>query len=119
MIVLLIIAGILAEHVTGQRVQGSADRRNVMRSEAKIFDLPKFAPTARIIKLSTVLRGKQPKKNEASLFRDAAGSFDNFDAFDLESIDAESSSGEAKVAPRRRQKSKSDEHIGEFFPESA
>ncbi|KAK5982895.1 hypothetical protein GCK32_014976 [Trichostrongylus colubriformis] len=52
-----------------------------------------------------------------------AGPFDNFEAFDLEDIDRDASSGEAKAPSRkeggsRSKQSRSEENIGEFFPES-
>ncbi|KAK6041097.1 hypothetical protein COOONC_21398 [Cooperia oncophora] len=124
MIIFFIAAFLLvAEQLNGQLNDGIVTgNRPHMLSQARIFDLPKFAPTARIIKLSSSLRRKHNKEDK-SLFSDAAGSFDNFEAFNLEDIDREPSSGEAKTPVRREGSSKrrqrgSHENIGEFFPES-
>ncbi|VDN19440.1 unnamed protein product [Cylicostephanus goldi] len=90
-------------------------------SEARIFDLPKAAPTARIIKLSTLLRKGKRSGGDDDLLRDAAGPFDNFDAFDLDTL--EPSSAEAKPSRKhhktdRKSKGERTEDIGNFFPEN-
>ncbi|KJH45320.1 hypothetical protein DICVIV_08637 [Dictyocaulus viviparus] len=88
-----------------------------VKSQSKVFDLPKFAPTARIIRLSSSFRRKTHKKSDdSSLFRDAAGPFDNFEAFDL------TSSGEAN-SPRKKsmsgRQSRKPGNIDDFFPMSS
>ncbi|VDO05508.1 unnamed protein product [Haemonchus placei] len=126
MLVILIAALLLlAEHTICQVNDGTVTGvRPRMISQARVFDLPKFAPTARIIKLSRSLRRKHHKE-DMSVFRDAAGSFDNFEAFDLEGIDENASSGEAKRPTRSRDGSSNRKRVrfeeegnGEFFPET-
>ncbi|KAJ1354525.1 hypothetical protein KIN20_011500 [Parelaphostrongylus tenuis] len=59
---------------------------------------------ARIIRLSSTIGQEKQKSGhrddvDDSLLRDAAGSFDNFDAFDLEELEA--SSGEATSSRKK------------------
>ncbi|XGW08375.1 hypothetical protein V3C99_011029 [Haemonchus contortus] len=126
MIVIAIVAILLlTEQTICQVNEGTVSgNRPRMISQARVFDLPKFAPTARIIKLSRSLRRKH-HKDDTSVFSDAAGSFDNFEAFDLEGIDGDASSGEAKGPTRSRDGSSNrkrvrseEEDNGEFFPEN-
>ncbi|KHJ94979.1 hypothetical protein OESDEN_05081 [Oesophagostomum dentatum] len=111
---------VLIAEIDCQAVDGAAaGSRPHQLSQARVFDLPKFAPTARIIKLSRSFRGKH-RRREDDLLSDAAGSFDNFDAFDLENL--EPSSGESKPTrkqqnPTRKAKTNDEKDIGNFFPE--
>ncbi|KAJ1362624.1 hypothetical protein KIN20_022243 [Parelaphostrongylus tenuis] len=75
---------------------------------------------ARIIRLSSTIRQEKQKSGhrdgvDDSLLRDAAGSFDNFDAFDLEELEAssgETTSSRKKVVEKPPSK---EENFGEFF----
>ncbi|KAJ1354519.1 hypothetical protein KIN20_011493 [Parelaphostrongylus tenuis] len=126
MIALLILLVLTSAVVDGQRIEGSAGTRHRVQkpSQARIFDLPKAAPMARIIRLSSTIRQEKQKSGhrdgvDDSLLRDAAGSFDNFDAFDLEELEAssgETTSSRKKVVEKPPSK---EENIGDFFPESS
>ncbi|VDO75037.1 unnamed protein product [Heligmosomoides polygyrus] len=122
MIALLLLMALLSAYVDCQVVEGSAATRPRVVSKARVFDLPKFAPMARIIKLSTSLRKKHHRNGDDMLLRDAAGSFDNFEAFDLGDVERDSSSGEVKKPSRQqgtaRKATTQEENIGDFFPES-
>ncbi|VDM52611.1 unnamed protein product [Angiostrongylus costaricensis] len=114
----------LAEGKAEQTLQWCTRHRVQKTSQARIFDLPKFAPTARIIRLSSIIRQEKHKKGRGeaaddSLLRDAAGSFDNFDAFDLEELEASSDETMASRKKAAEQPPSNEENVGEFFPESS
>ncbi|VDM76793.1 unnamed protein product [Strongylus vulgaris] len=77
MLILVVVVFALLAEVNSQARDGAATGGRARQlSQARIFDLPKFAPTARIIKLSTLLRkGKQ--KEDDDLLRDAVSASDS------------------------------------------
>ncbi|KAL6734367.1 hypothetical protein Aduo_004916 [Ancylostoma duodenale] len=121
LLLVTLLVTLLLVNVDCQSVDGAAASRPHQLSQARVFDLPKFAPTARIIKLSTTLGRRKRRRGEEDLFRDAAGSFDNFEAFDLENLEP---SSDGSTSPRKPQKSShrgkpsKEEDIGNFFPET-
>uniref|UniRef100_A0A1I7XUA9 Uncharacterized protein n=1 Tax=Heterorhabditis bacteriophora TaxID=37862 RepID=A0A1I7XUA9_HETBA len=122
----IIIFTFLIVFIHSRADEGNASVRKPEPNPVRAFDLPKYAPRARIIQLSTHLTEKERKHHrgrEDELLRDKAGSFDNFEAFNFGESQEEGDGTELKgdMNVRKQEESrerKSDENLGDFFPEN-
>ncbi|KAK5973946.1 hypothetical protein GCK32_021373 [Trichostrongylus colubriformis] len=68
---IVVVVFLLSDGIHSQVNQGMVTGNRPRKlSQARIFDLPKFAPTARIIKFSSTLR-KKHHEDDKSIFSDA------------------------------------------------